>query len=125
MSDERGTVLLEALVAIAILAEISVLAFRASGESAVRTQRAEIQRLAVLVAQSRLASVGSELPLRDGSFSGVDGDFEWTVTERPIAAVPSRAGRLVAVSIDVSGRASGRGSVAPLAHIDTLRLAPA
>lgn len=120
MNNERGTVLIEALVAIAILAEISLLAFRATGESAVRTQRAETQRLAVLVAQSRLASVGSEVPLREGRFSGVDGDFAWTVSERPMAAASSRAGRLVAVSIEVSDR----GSAVRLAHLETLRLAP-
>ena len=118
--NERGSVLIEALVAVAILGGILALGFRNAGESALRTHRAELRRMAGLVAQSQLARVGADIPLARGTLQGVDGDFACTLTQLPAAVPPSRTGRLIVVAVDVRNRDGG----ASAARLQTLRLAP-
>jgi general secretion pathway protein I len=114
-------VLVEAMVATAIVAMMLAVSYRAVGDSALRTRAAEASRTAALIAQSRLALVGSEIPLQSGETSGVDGDFAWRVRIEDADAAPSPMGRLMAVSASVRQGAARRDQVV----LRTLRLAPA
>jgi general secretion pathway protein I len=118
---ERGSVLVEALVASALVALVLALAYRAMGEGTLRARAAEEGRLATLIAQSRLASVGGEIPLADGETRGLDGAFQWRVEVRRTADADSAAGDLYAVTVAVQDRKGG----ADRAALRTLRLGPA
>ena len=83
LSNERGSVFLEALVGSAIVA-FAVLAMLQSVSSSARSDRhVDDSRLATLLAQSQLATVGSAVPLAPGTSSGSDGRFDWTITVAP------------------------------------------
>ena len=116
---EEGSVLVEAMVAAAIMAMTLAMAYRAAGDGALSTGNAERSRLAVLEAQSRLAEVGGDIALAPGESSGVDGDLAWRVEVSPAPSAPSGSGRLMAVSVEV-GPPQGRA----LVSLRSLRLAP-
>ncbi len=80
----------------------------------------EQRRLALLVAQSEMADVGSEIPIQAGQTSGASGDLAWTVDIAGFSdeTGASRAGALWKVSVSVRPRIGGR----PLVTLDTLRL---
>ena len=118
--NEEGSVLVEAMVAGAIMAMTLALAYRASGDGARRTQAADLSRLAVLEAQSRLAEVGADIALAPGESSGIDGDLAWRVEVSPAASAQGTAGRLMAVAASAGPR-DGR----PRVTLHSLRLAPA
>jgi hypothetical protein len=67
------------MVAITIIAMMLAVTYRAVGESVVRSRAAEASRAAMMIAQSRLALVGAEIPLTPGETTGVDGDFAWRI----------------------------------------------
>jgi hypothetical protein len=77
--SDRGSVFLEALVGSVIVA-FAVLAMVQSVVTGARGDRkVEAHRLATLLAQSELASVGSAVPLAPGASGGSDGRFSWTI----------------------------------------------
>ena len=77
--NDRGSVFLEALVGSVIVA-FAVLTMVQSVVTGARSDRKiESHRLATLLAQSELASVGSAVPLVPGSTDGNDGRFNWTI----------------------------------------------
>jgi hypothetical protein len=117
---ERGSVLIEALVAIAVVALVLTWGYRAVGGSALRARAAEASRTAALIAQSRLATVGAEIPLAPGETRGRDGAFAWRVEVAPQAAQASTAGELYAVTVSVRDL----GGVANRAVLRTLRVGP-
>jgi type II secretory pathway pseudopilin PulG len=118
----RGFVLLEALVALAVLG-LALAVLMPAGIGAVRQLReAEALGRANLAAQSLMAGVGvaEETPLRPGITSGRLGDgTAWRIEVRALPA-PSRGNWqpwAVAVVVDDAG---GR----PLARLESIRLAP-
>lgn len=118
-SNDDGSVLIEAMVAVAIIAAVLAVTYRSLGENALRLRAADSARTATLIAQSRLALVGSDIPLEPGETEGTDGAFVWVVTIDAAPAAPSTSGTLLRVSArvrDIGGRADR-------VRLDTLRLA--
>jgi len=87
---ERGFSLLEVLVALSVLA-LSLGVLMQIFSSAMRgVTLAEHYSKATLIAQSRLAAVGTEYPAEPGSYSGDEGGFRWIVNLSPSpVAVPA------------------------------------
>lgn len=120
---ERGTVLLDAMVAAAIVAGAAGLLVTVALDGLDRARAAESRRMALLVAESRLAAVGAEPPLTVGRSSGRDGAFVWTVEVAPYRRTggASAAGTLMQVEV-TAGRL---GESAPRAVLRSVRLVPA
>jgi hypothetical protein len=118
---DGGSALVEAMVAVAVIAMMLAVTYRAVGASVLNARAAEASRIAALIAQSRLALVGAEIPLSPGETTGVDGDFAWQVRIEPEPAEPSIAGPLLSVT------ASARRRTDPVdrAVLRTWRLGPA
>jgi len=86
-SDERGFTLMETLVALFIMIAAATMLYRglASGLSAAGT--ADAQQMALIAARSRLAALGSEIPLEAGRYEGMaDGGVSWVLDVTPYAA---------------------------------------
>jgi type II secretory pathway pseudopilin PulG len=116
--DEAGSALVEAMVAVAIIAMMLAASYRAVGDSVLRTRAAETSRAAGMIAQSRLASVGGDIPLAPGETTGVDGAFAWRVEIEPTDEDSSAMGRLLSVTASVRDQAGGPDR----AVLSTLRL---
>ncbi|PKU21569.1 hypothetical protein [Telmatospirillum siberiense] len=123
MSRKRqaGFALVEAIVAAAIIAGALVAMFAVMIDGATRSRLAEDKRLGLLVAESRLAAVGAEIPVRVGSFAGVEGPFTWEVAINPyrMAVGRSDAGDVYQVSVAVRLRSRSTS----LVELRSLRLA--
>lgn len=121
-SRDSGAIFVESLVAAAIVAMILVATFRVAVDGAAHARMVEQRRLALLVAQSELAAVGSEIPVAPGESSGASGDMNWTVDITPYAdeSGASTAGALWQVSVAVRPRTERRAVV----RIRSLRLGP-
>lgn len=124
---ERGFVLLEAIVSLAILGLVLALFYRGWGASARDMAQAEETAAAVLVATARLESAGIETPL-PGSLRGSSGRYDWSLTaemrppqDRAAAALRLRAYH-VAVEVTWRDRRTGRPHAVQLASI---KLGPA
>ena len=113
---ERGSVLVDALVAIGIMTLALGMGAEAIGAGARRTGASEQSRLATLEARSRLAEVGADIPLAPGRTNGGDGILAWSVEIEPAGG----AAGLLSVHVAVS--APGRGV---LASLDSVRAGPA
>jgi hypothetical protein len=118
IGGEAGSVLVEAMVACAILAMTLALACRAVGDGAHRTGGAERSRLAMLEARSRLDEVGADIALAPGVSSGEDGELVWRVEIAPADSSGAANGRLMDVRVGVEQ--GGRQVVS----LHSLRLAP-
>ncbi len=112
---------IEALVATAIVAVVLAATFHAIVDGAARERMTESRRLALLVAQSELASVGADIPLDPGENAGYAGDMVWRVDVSPYgeADAPNEAGALMKVRVAVRARTGGPD----LMVLDSLRLA--
>jgi hypothetical protein len=99
-SADRGSVLVDALVAIGVMAVALTLGAEAVGDGARRTAEGERSRLATLEARSRLAEVGADIPLSAGRASGEDGALVWSVDIEPASGGDS-ATPLMAISVSV------------------------
>lgn len=119
---DSGAIFVESLVAAAIVAMILVTTFRVITDGAVHARMAEQRRMALLVAQSELAEVGTEIPIAAGEKSGVSGDMFWSVDVSPYSdeSGASTAGALWKVTVSVQPRSGGRN----LVSLRTLRLGP-
>lgn len=95
--NERGSILVETLIATAILAMILAAAFQTLHDSARRARRVSDQRIALLIAQSRLAEYPLNRPAARGSRSGSDQGFLWRVD-----IVPAGGDRQTTVQLAVS-----------------------
>jgi hypothetical protein len=118
--DERGSVFLDSVVALAIVVMTLGMTFQVVADTASRQRGVEARRAALLVAQSELAAVGAEIPIQQGQSAGVAGAFAWRVAMAPydIDRTASMAGPLM--RIDVSVRARNGGP--ELASLHSLRL---
>ena len=119
--SEAGSVLVEAMVAVAVIAMMLAVTYRAVGDSVLRARAAESSRVAAMIARSRLAAVGAEIPLTSGETTGGDGDFIWRVEIDPAPGDASTMGRLLSVTAAVRARAGGPDRVV----LHTLRLGQA
>ena len=117
---DSGSVFIEALVATAIVAMILAATFRVVADGAARERRIDARRVALLVAQSELASVGADIPLAPGESAGLAGDLVWRVNVSAYdgAGGANDAGALMKVHVSVRRRAGGGDLVA----LDSLRL---
>ncbi len=80
----RGFSLLEVLVAFTILAMLLAALFQVFSAGLRAARAGESYTRATVIAQSRLAALGTEQPLREGVFSGTTDDaYGWRVTVSP------------------------------------------
>ncbi len=120
--SDAGSVFVESIIAAAIVAMALGATFQVIADGANRDQAVESRRTALLIAQSELAAVGSEIPLRSGQSAGLAGDMVWRVEVSPYAdgVDDSAAGALWRVAVSVQRRGGG----VDLARLDSLRLGP-
>jgi general secretion pathway protein I len=119
-SSEDGSVLMEALVSAAIVATMLVATYRVIGDSALRHQKVEARRYALMLARSQMAAVGTAIPLASGLAEGNDGEDIWRVAMEPCGSGANAAGVLYCVTVSVSS-AQGGG---PLLTLSSRRLGP-
>lgn len=116
-SGEAGSVLIEALIAVLIVAVMSGLWFETVSGTARQQYGMADRRTALLVAQSQLATVGVLSPLAPGETTGSDAGLEYRIA---IAGEPGGGGSgstLARVTVTV-----GRPGGPPLATLQTLRV---
>ena len=118
----RGFTLIEALVALAILAVGFAALMQAFGSGLAGLDRAQNHTLAALQARSKLAEVGSVISLEEGLH---EGDFEnggrWRVdisTMEGLEAVGAARNKVAPFHVVVEIEAAGGG----FARLETLRL---
>lgn len=122
-NDEAGFTLVEVIVALAILALCLGVLLGVISHTAWQTAQAERLARAGLLAQSLLATVGTEMPIRAGETSGEFPDgFHWRVKTQPYGEGAKReqwpvGGYTVLVEVSWNDGFNGR-SVA----LSTLRL---
>ena len=118
----NGFVFAEAMVALAVVAVAVGLLFAVLGDGLGRSRATAAARLALLLAQSRLAAVGTEIPVRAGTVAGNEGAFVWHVDISPYrtGAARSPVGDLFLVEVTVRPRTASGGAV----QLRSLRLAP-
>jgi general secretion pathway protein I len=88
MRRARGFSLLEVLVAFAIVTLVGSVLFQIFGGALRNAGAADEYSRAALIAESKLAALGVEKPLQEGSDAGSeeDGRFNWTLTVAPYVA---------------------------------------
>lgn len=119
---DRGSVFIDSMVAAAIVALALGATFQAIGEGARRSRDVEAHRMALMVAQSQLAAVGSQYPLHPGVSTGEANGYVWRIDVSPYTegVESSAAGGLWRVAVSVEERAGGPD----LVSLHTLRLGP-
>lgn len=115
-----GFTLLEVLIAFAILAVALGALMQAFSQGLRSVRLAEDYATAAMLAQSKMAEVGTLIPLEDGEHAGTfENGLAWRVVLAAFAGDPADAGtettRLYEVSVSVA-----RGEI-PLAGLVTLR----
>jgi hypothetical protein len=122
-ANDSGSVFVESIIAATIVAVALGATFQVIGDGANRDRAVQARRGALLVAQSRLAAVGSEIALRSARTDGQEGDLAWRVDVSPDSdgIDASAGGALWRVIVSVRPRAGG----GELVRLDTLRLGPA
>jgi hypothetical protein len=110
------------MIAAAIVAMSLGGAFRVIADGASRDRALDARREALMVAQSRLDAVGSEIPLRSGQSAGMDGTMIWRVTVTPYEDGFGSGGAEALWKVAVSVRTSAERRA--LVQLDTLRLGP-
>lgn len=114
--DPAGFTLLEVLVAFTILALMMTVLLRIFSEGFRGMTAAEVHAAAALHAQAAMASVGAEIPLTIGEWTGKHDDgFRWRVSielyeEPAMLLVPQRSFLLYRV-LAAAEHASGTGAV--------------
>lgn len=103
---DSGSILIEALIASAIVALMLAATYRSIGDASLRTQKAEERRAALLVAQSQLASAGITQPLLAGATAGIDGDLAWQIDVAPygFSSDENDVGQLERLTVSVRRR---------------------
>jgi hypothetical protein len=119
---EAGFAFLDAVIAAAVIAGTVGVMYRVVADGTARTRAVTVKRLAVMVAESRLATVGTEIPLSAGTVTGLEGPFIWRLQVTPYSVGPGRseAGELYRVAVTVRYRTADGNAV----EIRSLRLAP-
>lgn len=119
LRGEAGSALIEAMVGAAIVAITLAAMYSAITGSAARNRMAEDRRMAMMIARSEMAAVGSVIPAAVGITEGANGDFYWRVDIEPYGAgpPPSIVGQLCLVTVVV-----GDQHRKPLARLASLVL---
>jgi general secretion pathway protein I len=122
---DRGFTLVEVVVAIAILALIVGVIFRVNSDSVHNIHRADALADASALAQSLIAKVGTEMPLRDGEVRGQSSTgLQWRVQTKRYGDATDRAQWPLAAYTVVAEVTLRDGlDIQPVALI-TLRLGP-
>jgi hypothetical protein len=117
---DAGSVFVETLIAAAIVATALGSTFQVIADSAARERGAEARRTALLLAQSELADVGSEIAIVPGRSSGEWGALVWRVDIEPYGGgdAANPVGQLYQVTVHVHARSGGPA----LATLRSLRL---
>lgn len=102
--------LIDALVAIAIMAVMLVLTARVVSDGGRRTAAARGSALALMEARSRLAEVGADIPLQSGETSGDDAGLAWHVLVLPAQTLSGKSGRAYDVTVQVAAGRDGGGA---------------
>jgi len=90
--SDRGFTLVEVVVAIAILALMAGVIFRVNSDSIRNIHRADALTGASALAQSLIAKVGTEIPLREGEVRGQSGTaLQWRVQMKRYGDATDRA----------------------------------
>jgi len=118
--NDLGSALIEALIGAAVVTLTLGAMFQSIIDSASHNRMAEEKRIASLIAQSELASVGSVVPIEPGVSTGIEAGYRWQIQIEPFSqAFPvSTAGQLWNVTVSVR---NARGK--PLASLHTLAIA--
>ncbi len=105
-----GFTLIEVLVALAVLALVFALAYRAPASGFDWLDRGDREQTAVLLARSTLARVGQDIALEDGETRGRTSDgFTWVVEKAPYGdSSLVHAGQLVGHQVQVTVSWTGR-----------------
>lgn len=115
--SSEGFALVEAVVALGIVAAILGITFEAVAAGRRAMASAEERRTAMLQAQSLQSQLGATIPLVAGTSSGQSGDFDWRVEISPKSSREIGTPMLHSVVI-ITDR---RNRI--LARLETLRLA--
>lgn len=115
--NERGFLMVEALVALAIAALMAALVFDSVWQMGRTASAAADRRQALLLARSVLAAASVPGPATPISARGTDGRLAWSITSEAYSGEASDGIPLAAVSVAVSDTASGR----VLARLTTLK----
>jgi type II secretory pathway pseudopilin PulG len=116
----NGFALAETLVAAAIIAIMTGVAFQSIASNAQSMRMIDARRQGLAVAQSALALAEARSPLMSGETSGAEGGYRWIVTTSTYNDNARSDGPpLMLLTVDVTGTADRR----PLVHLETLRLA--
>jgi general secretion pathway protein I len=79
---QRGFTLVEIVVAFVLLAAVLVTGFEIFSRGLRRAGDLDDQARALVIAQSKLATVGVEEPFKEGQVQGEEGRFRWLVSIR-------------------------------------------
>lgn len=112
---QAGSALIESLVAAAIVMISLSTMYQAFAESARRTRISGDKSMALLVAQSQLATVGAIIPAESGRTTGSEGPYNWEID-----VAPSDAGGVTLDAVTV--RVGARGKPGSLVTLQTLRV---
>jgi hypothetical protein len=83
--------------------------YQAIGDGAMRNRKLHEKQMALLVAQSEMAAIGSEIPVASGTTSGTSGNYAWRVDIEPFNAETdaSQTGDLWVVTVAVGSAEGG------------------
>ena len=120
-THQSGSAVIEAVIGAAIVSLALATMLQAVVDTASRNRLAEDKRMASLVAQSELATVGSLVPVEPGVTSGIVAGYRWHIQIEPFSGnVPqTTAGQPMSVTVLVDN-AKGR----QLAALHTVALGP-
>jgi len=116
--SETGFGLVETLIAVAIIATVTIVTFQSIVMNARAMQAVEDRRTAVLVAKSALdAAVGGSVGI-DGPRSGNDGRMHWQVAVTPFQ---SRLGNAPPLDL-ITATVTLQGTERPILQLRTLKI---
>ncbi len=98
---DSGSVLIETVIAAAIMAMILGTGFSAIANSLNRSRTVEDQQRAILVAQSQIALLGPVVSANYGQRNGTDADLVWQVTISPYVSDAASASETALVQVTV------------------------
>jgi hypothetical protein len=102
-SADSGTIILETMIAAAVIAAILGAYFMTLTQSARQVGIAEQRRIEYRIAQSQMVAANIDQRLVTGTVSGVRQGYGWRTTVTPLPGIrqESAAGRLVSVAVTV------------------------